>query len=292
METGVLDKSMRELVLRTCTELPPDILDALARSRALEHEGSMGRRTLEVILESAALSKVEALPICQDTGAPLVVVESPPGIDPLPIRDAVTRAIRDLTLQGVLRQNCVHPVTDANTLDNTGPSVPFFHFEPSGGPVIVGFMLKGGGSENVSAQYSLPHPGLDAGRDLEGVRRCLLDAVFQAQGKGCPPGVLGACIGGDRATGFLVAKMQLFRPLMDNNPDSVLADLERTVLDEANGLGIGPMGLGGSSTLLGCKIGYAGRHPACYYVTVSYSCWATRRYRVELDERGGIARWL
>jgi fumarate hydratase class I len=153
-------------------------------------------------------------------------------------------------------------------------------------------MLKGGGSENMSAQYSLPLQRIQADRDFEGVRRCILDAVHQAQGQGCAPGILGVCIGGDRSSGNLIAKKQLFRKLDDMNPLPVLASLEQTILTQANTLGIGPMGLGGRTTLLGVKIGTAGRHPACYFVSVIYSCWATRRYTVELDEKGDITRWL
>jgi fumarate hydratase class I len=170
--------------------------------------------------------------------------------------------------------------------------VPQIHFEPIDGPTRISLMLKGGGSENMSAQYSLPNSKIQAGRDMEGVRRCILDAVFQAQGQGCAPGILGVCIGGDRASGYLVAKKQLFRKLGDMNPLPLLASLEQTVLKEANELGIGPMGLGGKTTLLGVKIGTAGRHPASYFVTISYSCWATRRYTVELTETGDIGQWI
>jgi fumarate hydratase, class I len=179
-----------------------------------------------------------------------------------------------------------------NTGDNTGDFVPQIHFEPSAGPVRVSIMLKGGGSENMSTQYSLPLARINAARDLEGVRRCILDAVQQAQGHGCAPGILGVCIGGDRSSGYFLAKRQLFRSLDEANPSPVLASLEQTVLEDANTLGIGPMGLGGKATLLGVKIGTAGRHPACYFVTVSYSCWATRRNTVELTHEGGIHRWM
>jgi fumarate hydratase, class I len=144
----------------------------------------------------------------------------------------------------------------------------------------------------VSTQYSLPLQRLQAFRDMEGVRRCILDCVFKAQGQGCAPGILGVCIGGDRASGYLVAKKQLFRKLQDMNPSPLLASFEQTILQEANTLGIGPMGLGGNTTLLGVKIGTAGRHPASYFVTVSYSCWATRRFMVELTRQGDIREWI
>jgi fumarate hydratase class I len=138
-------------------------------------------------------------------------------------------------------------------------------------------LLKGGGSENVGFQYSLPHGALNAGRDLDGVRKVVLEGVFKAQGKGCGPGILGVGIGGDRPHSYWVSKEQLFRPLDDVNPDPRLAELEERILREGNELGIGPMGFGGNTTLLGVKVGSAHRLPASFFVSVSYLCWAARR---------------
>ena len=141
--------------------------------------------------------------------------------------------------------------------------------------------MKGGGSENMSRQYSLPDEPLGAGRDLDGVRRCILDAVWRAQGYGCAPGILGVCIGGDRASSFETAKRQLLRPLGDSAASPALRKLERTALLEANSLGIGPMGLGGKTTLLGVKIAALARLPASFFVTVAYMCWACRRGHID-----------
>ncbi len=292
MEEDRVYQSMHELIRRTCTDLPQDILDAIENARAAERAGSIAQATLDTILKSSRLSRERTLPICQDTGALLALIQSRPGMDVVLIEEAIRKAVRALTAEGILRQNCVDPLTDRNTGDNTGQGAPQIHCELADGPTVVRVMLKGGGSENMSTQYSLPMARIQAGRDFEGVRRCLLDAVHQAQGQGCAPGILGVCIGGDRASGYLEAKRQLFRRLDDVNPSPVLALLEQTVVAQANSLGIGPMGLGGRTTLLGCKICVAGRHPACFFVTVSYSCWATRRYQVELDTTGGIGAWI
>lgn len=292
MDKAALAASMEELVRRTCTELPGDVFGALEASLEREQEGSVARSAIETVLKSAAMSRSEGVAVCQDTGIPFATVEVSDVQDFHLIRDALHTTIEKLTSEGLLRPNCVDPLTERNTHTNTGSHVPFIHCEPGSQRVAVGFMLKGGGSENVSIQYSLPDEGLGAQRDLDGARRCILDAVFRAQGKGCAPGILGVCIGADRASGYLIAKKQLFRRLDDSNPSHVLSHLEKTILEESNLLGIGPMGLGGRTTLLGCKIACAGRHPACYYVTVSYSCWATRRYTVELDRQGRISRWL
>ena len=138
----------------------------------------------------------------------------------------------------------------------------------------------------MSRQYSLPDAALGAGRDLEGVRKCILDAVQKIQGYGCAPGILGVCIGGDRATGFEVAKEQLLRPLDEVSGLRVtgyeVARLEKQLLREANELGIGPMGLGGKTTLLGVKIASRPRVPASFFVTIAYMCWACRRRSLDV----------
>jgi len=158
--------------------------------------------------------------------------------------------------------------------------------------VAVRLIMKGGGSENVSVQFSLPDARLKVGRDLAGVRRCILSAVAQAQGNGCAPGVLGVCIGGDRATGAECAKRQFLRQLNDHAVNPRLAALERQVLADAQKLGIGPMGFGGATTLLGVKIGALTRLPACYFVSVAYMCWAFRRRGIVLDTAGHVMRQL
>jgi fumarate hydratase class I len=145
-------------------------------------------------------------------------------------------------------------------------------------------MLKGGGCENVGAQYSLPNSQLGAGRDLAGVRKAVLDAVHKAQGKGCAPGILGVAIGGDRGSSYYASKETLFRQLDDPSPDEQLAALEIRLTEEANQLGIGPMGFGGQTTALGTKITSLNRLPASYFVSVSYMCWAYRRRRMILRD--------
>jgi fumarate hydratase, class I len=283
--------SMLELVKKASIVIADDVLSSLKNALLNEVPGSLAHETLDTIIKSAGLSDRGNLPICQDTGSIFAVIRSDATLA-LKIKKSLIKAIKELTHDGILRQNCVHSLTGANTGDNTGEHVPQIHFEPYSGQTQVSLMLKGGGSENVSTQYSLPDGSLNAGRDLEGVRRCVLDAVFKAQGKGCAPGFLGVCIGGDRASGYHIAKEQLFRRLDDINPDKELAGLESRLLNEANSLGIGPMGLGGKTTMLGVKIAGICRHPASFFVTVSYSCWATRRYTAVLDETGGIREWI
>jgi fumarate hydratase class I len=208
------------------------------------------------------------------------------------LKNDFTEAVRKATSLKYLRPNAVDTLSGRNTGNGTGRAIPFLHFEEWDGPGLeVRMILKGGGSENVGAQYKLPDTGLQAGRDLEGVRRVVLDAVLKAQGKGCAPGVLAVCIGGDRVSGYEHSKEQLLRPLKDTNSIPELAELEDRLLVEANELGIGPMGFGGKTTILGVKIGVLDRLPACYFVTVTYMCWADRRAAVRIDEEGGLT-WL
>ena len=165
--------------------------------------------------------------------------------------------------------------------------MPIVHVhEHAKGGLSAQLILKGGGCENVGATYTLPNTELGADRDLEGVKRIVLDAVFQAQGKGCSPGILGVCMGGDRASGMAEAKRQLFRKLGDSSPEPALAAAEKELLEKANMLGVGPMGYGGGTTLLGVKMAHLARLPASYFVSVSYMCWATRRASVEVSPTG------
>jgi fumarate hydratase class I len=200
------------------------------------------------------------------------------------LRNLIEKAVRTATEKNYLRPNAVDSISGANSGTNIGGGFPAFYFEEWKEPRLeVDLLCKGGGSENVSAQYKLPHGPLSAGRDLDGVRKVVLEAVLKAQGKGCAPGVLGVGIGGDRAGSFLLAKKQLLRPLDDVNPLADLGALEKEILTQANGLGIGPMGFGGRSTLLGVKMGYGHRHPASFFVSIAYLCWAARRKRLVFE---------
>jgi fumarate hydratase class I len=221
---------------------------------------------------------------------PLFFIHHPPGISHRAMRKVCEEAVARATREQYLRHNAVDPVTGLNSGNNVGKGFPGAFFEEwDDDAFLVALMLKGGGSENVGRQYSMPYDALDAGRDLEGVRRVVLDAVRRAEGKGCPPGILGICIGGDRGSAYLHSKHQLLRPLGDVNPDPALAGLEERILREANTLGIGPLGLGGKTTLLGVKIGALHRVPASYFVTVTYMCWEHRRRAIRIESDGAYS---
>ena len=274
-----LTEKIVELVRRTSSSLPDDVLRALRAARRRERAGSSAAVVLGTVLDNCAVAAKKGVPLCQDTGTLVFFVNEA-------LRRRVTpavlaKAVAIATARGYLRRNTFDSVTGASFDDNCAEGVPAVRYCDRPGVTLV---MKGGGSENMSRQYSLPDQSLGAGRDLEGVRRCLLDAVLRAQGYGCAPGVLGVCIGGDRATGYEVAKEQLLRPLDASGEasDPKLRALERRVLREANSLGIGPMGLGGRTTLLGVRVASRPRLPASFFVSVAYMCWACRRGTVEV----------
>ena len=269
------------LVRDTSASLPEDVENALKRALRREAAKSSAAVVLRTILDNTALARKAATPLCQDTGTLTFFVgeDLRRKVTPQHIRKAVAIA----TANGWLRKNTIDSVTGRSYDDNCAEVAPVVHYV-AGHEGKVTLLMKGGGSENMSRQYSLPDASLGAGRDLEGVRKCVLDAVHKAQGFGCAPGVLGVCIGGDRATGYETAKMQLLRSLDDKSGDAALRKLEDRILKDANSLGIGPMGLGGRTTLLGVKIAARSRVPASFFVTVAYMCWALRRKTMEFSK--------
>lgn len=281
-----LEKHTLELIRLTTSRLPADVTAALAAGRDCEAAGSAAAATLGTILENVDLAAERSTPICQDTGTPNFFIQHPWDYPTAPITAALRAATAEATGLSYLRPNAVDPVTGANSGDSTGIHFPACYFEQWDRADELRFrlVLKGGGSENQSTQYSLPHAGLGAGRDLDGVRKVILDAVVNAQGQGCGPGILAVCIGGDRGSGYLLAKKQLLRPLEDVNPDPVLAELEAEMTAKSNALGVGPMGFGGETTILATKITKAHRVPASFYVSINYMCWAARQQAMTIKD--------
>lgn len=272
-----------ELIRHTSTGLPEDVLDALAKARDREEPGSRAQSTFERMIQNVEAARAASAPICQDTGTLIFYVDYGPEWSPHEIERDIVAAVREATKKAYLRPNAVDAITGANSGDNVGVGSPYIHFHPRRAKGLrIRLMMKGGGCENVGAQYSLPDESIGAGRDLDGVRRCIIDAVQKAQGFGCAPGTVGVGVGGDRVTSYMESKEQLFRPLDDRNPNEALAALEEELTESLQGLGIGPMGFGGKTTILGVKIGARHRVPASFFVSVSYMCWAYRKGELEI----------
>lgn len=290
---NTLFDSLIELIRKTSAEIPDDIQKVILEALYKEEKNTTAEYAMSIIKANIELAKKKSQPLCQDTGTILFYVSHPVGFNQTEFTKTVHKAVRKATEVGYLRQNSVDSLTGKNDSMNVGPGHPDIHFhEHKKNTVEIKLMLKGGGCENVGGQYSLPNTALEAGRDLDGVRKVILDCIVKAQGKGCGPGVLGVCIGGDRGAGYVFSKEQLLRKLDDENTVLELKNLEKDIVSTANKLGIGPMGFGGKTTLLGCKIGALNRLPASFFVSVSYMCWAYRRQGVALKSDNSIAKWL
>jgi len=279
-------ENLIELIRRTSTDLPEDIEAAMRKGLEKEKPGSAAFGALTGMIENIELARSGSTPLCQDTGTPIFYIHYPAGESSRRLGNQIREALVEATRLHYLRPNAVDTRTGKNTGDNTGDDYyPSLHFEEvEGNALTVDLVLKGGGCENVGAEYKLPDKRLNAGRDLEGVRKAVLDAVFQAQGRGCAPGVLGVAVGGDRSTSFMASKEVLLRRLDDVNPDPELDALEKRITEEANTLSIGPMGFGGRTAVLGTKIRTVHRLPASYFVSVSYMCWSYRRRGMTITE--------
>ncbi len=289
--------SILTLITETSSNLPPDVRRALARATETEKPKTQSALALQTITINVDMACDNVAPICQDTGMPTFEIKTPVGANQIVMKNLIKDAIEEATATGKLRPNSVDSLTGKNSGNNLGEGTPVIHFEQwEQDDIDVRLLLKGGGCENKNIQYSLPAelPKLGrADRTLEGVRKCIMHAVFQAQGQGCSVGAIGVAIGGDRTSGYAGAKHQLFRTLDDINPNPELAKLEAYIMESANKLGIGTMGFGGNATLIGCKITALNRLPASFFVSVAYDCWAFRRLGVVLDSStGAIKHWL
>lgn len=287
-------ESLVEIIRVTSTVIPNDVDRAIKIAKGEEAPNTTASYAMDIMCDNIALAKTKSQPLCQDTGTVIFYIYHPPGFHQAPFIKLLHKAVTESTKRGYLRENSVNSLTGENAGTNLGAGHPSIHFvEHASKTLEVKLMLKGGGCENVSAQYSLPDTNLSAGRDLDGVRKVILDAVIKAQGKGCGPGILGVCVGGDRADSHAHAKKQLFRKMGERSKIKELAALEKEIVETCNKLGIGPMGFGGKTTILECLIDHRNRVPASFIVSVSYMCWAFRRQGAILDTKTyQLKKWL
>ena len=288
-----LTQPVLELLRRTTSRLPQDVIDAVVKGRDAEEEGSRAFNTLNDMVKNILLADGQVTPLCQDTGTVIFWVRHPYGLSQVAAKGQIREAVKQATKDVYLRPNCVEALSGKNTGTNMDPfheGHPVIHFEEWDRPEIeVAAMLKGGGCENVGAQYRLPDAALGAGRDLKGVRKCIIDAVVKAQGQGCSPGILGVAIGGDRVTSYEKSKDVILRKLGTKNPNPAMDAFEKAITNDLNTLGIGPMGYGGNTTVLGVHAEEMFRHPASFYVSISYMCWSSRRLVMTIGGNGEVS---
>ncbi len=288
-----LELPVTELIRRTSSRLPQDIIDALVKGRDAEAPGSRAFNTLDDMVKNIVLADGCVTPLCQDTGSVVFWVRHPYGLSQARARKQIRAAVVEATKRVWLRPNCVASLSGKNQGQNLDPfhqHHPVIHFEEwEQAHVEVSIMLKGGGCENVGAQYRLPDAAIGAGRDIKGVRKAIIDAVVKAQGQGCSPGILGVAIGGDRVTGYERSKELILRKLGTSNPDPAMDAFEKDLVSDLNTLGIGPMGYGGTTTILGVHAEEMYRHPASFYVSISYMCWSSRRMMMTLAADGAVS---
>jgi fumarate hydratase subunit alpha len=264
--------------------LPEDVKQVLKKAYD-EETSETGRTQLKAILDNIELAEEYQAPICQDTGTIIFYIKAGSEVKGLEkIEKALINATRKATKQVPLRPNAVDPFTQKNSGDNTGRLIPFINWEiVPGNSLELTVMTKGGGSENVCVTGMLV-----PGEGINGLKRFVVEAVIKAGSKPCPPNILGVAIGGGADISMKLAKKALLRPLNEPNPDAEIAKLEKEILEAVNMTGIGPMGLGGKTTVLGVNIDYAYRHPASFPAAVAFNCWAARRASARINADGTI----
>jgi fumarate hydratase subunit alpha len=264
--------------------LPEDVKQALKKAYA-EETSETGKTQLKAILDNIELAEKYQAPICQDTGTIIFYIKAGSEVKGLEkIEEALVNATRRATKEVPLRPNAVNPFTQKNSGDNTGRFIPFLNWEiVPGNSLEITVMTKGGGSENVCVSGMLV-----PGEGIKGLKRFVVEAVMKAGAKPCPPNILGIAIGGGADISMKLAKKALLRPLSKPNPDPEIAKLEKEILEAVNMTGIGPMGLGGKTTILGVNIEYAYRHPASFPAAVAFNCWAARRASARINADGTV----
>jgi fumarate hydratase subunit alpha len=264
--------------------LPEDVKQALEKAYA-EETSETGKTQLKAILDNIELAEKYQAPVCQDTGTIIFYVKAgaeAEGLDK--IEEALVNATRRATKEVPLRPNAVDPFAGKNSGDNTGRNIPYMNWEiVAGKDVELTVMTKGGGSENVCIGGMLV-----PGEGIKGLKKFVIDAVIKAGAKPCPPNILGIAIGGGADISMKLAKKALMKSLNESNSDPEIAKLEKEIFEAANMTGIGPMGLGGKTTVLGVHIDYAHRHPASFPAAVAFNCWAARRASARIHPDGTV----
>lgn len=285
METAKIVETVGFNILKQAVIYLPDDVKAALKKAYAEETSETGKTQLKAILDNIELAEKYKAPVCQDTGTIIFYVKAGAKAKDLDkVEGALINAVKRATKEVPLRPNAVNPFDQKNSGDNTGRYIPFVNWEiVPGDQIEITVMTKGGGSENVCIGGMIV-----PGEGINGLKKFVVDAVIKAGSQPCPPNILGIAVGGGADISMKLAKKALLRPLDEPNPDPTLAKLEQEILEAVNMTGIGPMGLGGKTTILGVKIDYAFRHPASFPAAVSFNCWAARRSTARISADGTV----
>jgi fumarate hydratase subunit alpha len=284
LETKIVEEAAFNLLKQAVIYLPEDVKKALKRAYD-EETSDTGKTQLKAILDNIELAEKYQAPVCQDTGTIIFYAKAGADVKNLDkVEQALINATKRATKEVPLRPNSVDPFTQKNSGDNTGRHIPFIHWEiVPGNTLELTVMTKGGGSENVCVTGMLV-----PGEGVKGLKKFVVDALVKAGAQPCPPNILGVAVGGGADIAMTLAKKALLRPLDEHNLNPEIAKLEEEILEAANMTGIGPMGLGGKTTVLGVHIDYAFRHPASFPAAVAFNCWAARRASARISSDGKV----
>ncbi|MFH1663446.1 MAG: fumarate hydratase [archaeon] len=278
-----LVEALVELYKMTSICLPEDVKEKIMETRRKE-KNMLAKKVMDAVKENIEIAEKKQIPLCEDTGIPVFFVETPKGISQKEVKEKILKATEIATEKNFLRPNAVDSLTQKNSGNCIGKGIPTVYFEEKeGNGIKFNLLLKGGGSENIGKTYSLPNPELNAGRDLNGIKKCVLDAVVKAQGLGCPPNIVSVVVGGSKDAIAVESKKQLLEKLNEKSNEKEILEFEEKLLKEINSLKIGPMGLGGKTTAFTVKVKFLARHPASFFVEVAFCCWADRRHSLKWD---------
>lgn len=278
-----IEDALVEGIRQAVTELPDDVVNALKKAREIE-EGP-ARVQIDAILENVKVAGETSTPMCQDTGIQTFFIKSGAEFPYLGnIKEIITQAVKRASEEVPLRPNTVNPFTGENPGNNVGENIPYITWDiVDGSDCTIHIMPKGGGSENMCA-LNMMTPG----KGIKGLKRFVVDHIVSCEGKPCPPTVVGVGVGGGADLSLKLGKKAVLRDIGDRNPDSQIAELEEELLSLINESGVGPMGLGGKTTVLDVHIEYAHRHPASFPIGIIVQCWADRRKKVKIDKNGSV----
>ena len=279
---SLIEDVVVEMLRKAVTKLPRDVEEALQRAYDNETD-EVPKTQLKTILTNIRMAEEAVTPICQDTGVQIFFVRQGK-VATGDLTGSISRGVARATGEVPLRPNTVHPITRKNHLDNNGVRMPYINMEPSDEAYLeLTVMPKGAGSENMSTMAMLtPSQG------IKGIKRFALDTLVRAGGKPCPPIIIGMGIGGSADISIHIAKEALLRPLGQRHEDPDIAALEEELYEALNTIGIGPMGLGGKTTLLGLAVEYAHCHTASLPVAINIQCWAARRCKARIYDDGRV----